>query len=200
MLPIFFAIVGFSAAEAARSSLSRLSKVVALAIAAAIFATSIVKIRWKNDVGLIKRASSEKIKRVNSLRLLIRAIAALGIIATSFLVTLWVMNYVWPPCPPGTATALMRPFQKYPASGFAYIRPSPEFDDISDFSDTPTRSNLLLCENNNLLGPMHTPHAEVAKDGCGRYSHWKNIGFIFSASDNTDPNTNGRNYWVVQPR
>jgi uncharacterized membrane protein YoaK (UPF0700 family) len=43
MLPIFFAIVGFSAAEAARSSLNRLSKVAALAIAAAIFATSIVK-------------------------------------------------------------------------------------------------------------------------------------------------------------
>jgi hypothetical protein len=43
LLPIFFAIVGFSAAEAARSSLNRLSKVVALAIAAAIFATSIVK-------------------------------------------------------------------------------------------------------------------------------------------------------------
>jgi hypothetical protein len=94
----------------------------------------------------------------------------------------------------------MRPFQKHAASGFAYIRTSPEFDGISDFSDTPTRSNLLMRENNTLLGPMHTGHAEIAKDGRGRYSHWKNIGFIFSASDNTDPNTNGRNYRVVQPR
>jgi hypothetical protein len=134
------------------------------------------------------------------LRVLIKAIAALSIVATSFVVTLLAMNYVWPPCPSGPATALLRPFVKYSAAGFAYIRAAPEFDAISDFSDTPTRSNLLLCENNNLLGPMHTGHAEVAKEGRGRYSHWKNSGFVFSASDNTDPNTNGRNYWVVQPR
>jgi hypothetical protein len=23
--------------------------------------------------------------------------------------------------------------------------------------------------------------------------------FLFSSSDNTDPNTNGRNYWAVRP-
>jgi hypothetical protein len=134
------------------------------------------------------------------LRLLIKAIAALSIVAASFGVSLWAMNYVWPPCPSGTATALMWPFQKYSATGFAYIGAATEFDAKSDSQDTPTRSNLLLCENNNLLGPMHTGHAEVAKEGRGRYSHWKNIGFVFSASDNSDPNANGRNYWVVQPR
>jgi hypothetical protein len=129
---------------------------------------------------------------------MIKAIAALSIIAASFCVTLWVMNYVWPPCPQGMATALMRPFQKFVPAGVAYAKASLEFDGSSDFSDTPTRSHFLLCENNNLLGPMHTGHAEIAKDGRGRYSHWKNIGFIFSASDNTDPNTNGRTYSVVQ--
>jgi hypothetical protein len=134
------------------------------------------------------------------LRLLIKAIAALSIVAASFVATLLAMNYVWPPCPSVPGTALTPPFQKFSAAGFAYIRGAPEFDGRSDFLDIPTRSNLLLCENNNLLGPMHTDHAEVAKEGRGRYSHWKNIGFVFSASDNTDPNTNGRTYWVVQPR
>jgi hypothetical protein len=130
---------------------------------------------------------------------LVKAIAALGIIAASFFVTLWVMNYVWPPCPPETATALVRPFEKFGLPGFAYVTALPKLNSVGDSSDAPTRSNLLVCENNNLLGPMHTAHTEIAKDGHGRYSHWAN-NLVFSASDNTDPNTNGRNYSVVQPR
>jgi hypothetical protein len=132
------------------------------------------------------------------LRLLIKAIAGLGIIAASFFVTLSVMNYVTPPCPQGTATALMRPFEKFNLPGFAYMTALPKLDSAGDSSDVPTRSNLLVCENNNLLGPMHSGHAEIAKDG-RRYSHWTTY-LIFSASDNTDPNTNGRSYSVVQPR
>jgi hypothetical protein len=131
---------------------------------------------------------------------LIKAMAALSIVAASFVVALLVMNYVWPPCPSGPAIALMRPFQRFSAAGFAYIKGVPEFDGISDFLEYPTRSNLLICENNNLLGPMHTGHAEIDKEGRGHYSHWKNVGFVFSTSDNTDPNTNGRTYWVMQPR
>jgi len=46
---------------------------------------------------------------------------------------------------------------------------------------------------------MHTIHGDIAKQGSGRYSHWGN-SLVFSASDNSDPNTNGRSYWVVQPR
>jgi hypothetical protein len=95
---------------------------------------------------------------------------------------------------------LTRPFQKFGPSGFAYQRTAPEFDGNGDTPDAPTRSNLLLCENNNLLGPLHTLHSEVSREGRGRYSHWKGTGLVFSASDNSDPNTNGRNYRVVQPR
>ena len=131
------------------------------------------------------------------MRILVKSIGALGIIAASFFVTLWVMNYISPTCPQGTTTALTRPFDKQ--SGFAYIKALPNFDSVSDLPATPTRSKLLVCENNNLLGPMHSAHAEVAKEGHGRYSHW-NTSLIFSASDNTDPNTNGRTYVVVQPR
>jgi hypothetical protein len=128
---------------------------------------------------------------------LVKAIAALGVIAASFFVTLWVMDYLGPSCPQGKATALARPFNKI--SGFSYVTELSQLESVADLSETPRRSNLLVCENNNLLGPMHTGHAEIAKDGHGRYSHWsKNL--IFSASDNTDPNTNGRTYSVVQPQ
>jgi hypothetical protein len=133
------------------------------------------------------------------LRPLVKAIAALSIIAASFFVTLWVMNYVWPPCPAGTATALTRPFDRFGLPGYAYMAALPKLASLSDSQDTPARSNLLVCENNNLLGPMHTTHLEIAKEGHGRYSHWTTT-LVFSASDNTDPNTNGRSYSVVEPR
>lgn len=134
------------------------------------------------------------------MRLLIKAIAAFGIVAASFLVTLWATNVMWPTCPSGTATALKPPFQKFGMPGFGWVGAAPEFDSIADSQDAPTRSNLLLCENNYILGPMHAHHAEIAKNGAGRYSHWRGAGFIFSASDNTNPNSNGRDYWVVRPR
>jgi hypothetical protein len=136
----------------------------------------------------------------NSLHLLARAIAALGIVAVSFLVALWAMDYFSPLCPQGTGTALPRPFAKFDPLGFAYVGAAPTFDGLSDSSDNSTRSTLLVCENNRRLGPMHSLHAEIAKEGLGRFSHWQGAGFIFSASDNTDPNRNGRNYWVVKPR
>jgi hypothetical protein len=133
------------------------------------------------------------------LRILIKSIGALSIVAVSFFVTLWVMNYMAPTCPQGTTTALTRPFDTFAPSGFAYAKALPNLDSVSDSADTPTRSKLLVCENNNILGPMHSIHGEIAKEGHGRYSHW-NTYLIFSASDNTDPNTNGRTYSVVQPR
>jgi hypothetical protein len=130
---------------------------------------------------------------------MIKAIAALSIIAASFFVTLWVMDYLGPSCPTGTATALTRPFDKFGLPGFAYVKALPKLNSGGDAPEAPARSNLLVCENSNLLGPMHTGHVEIAKDGHGRYSHWAD-NLVFSASDNTDPNTNGRTYSVVQPQ
>jgi hypothetical protein len=128
---------------------------------------------------------------------MVKAITALSIVAASFFVTLWAANYVWPTCPTGTATALTRPFDKFGLPGFAYVKALPKLNSVGDAPEAPARSNLLVCENSNLLGPMHSAHAEVAKNGHGRYSHWADH-LVFSASDNTDPNTNGRTYSVVQ--
>jgi hypothetical protein len=73
---------------------------------------------------------------------------------------------------------------------------------LDEFADTPaddTRSPVLLYEDGRLLGPPHSPHREIAEPGSGRSSHWKAQGMVFSTSDNSDPNTNGRSYLVVVP-
>ena len=48
------------------------------------------------------------------------------------------------------------------------------------------------------LGPAHTGAGDVATKGQGKFSH-SGVGFYFSSSDNSDPNTNGHNYWAVRP-
>ncbi len=58
---------------------------------------------------------------------------------------------------------------------------------------SPRRSTLALYENGLPLKPAHAPHADIRKVGLGRYSHWQDR-LLFSTSDNSDPNTNGRDY------
>jgi hypothetical protein len=53
---------------------------------------------------------------------------------------------------------------------------------------------LQLFENGVRLGPPHSfPHAQIAYEGRGAYSHWYNT-IVFAASDNTNPRTNRRAY------
>jgi hypothetical protein len=42
----------------------------------------------------------------------------------------------------------------------------------------------------------HAPHAEIVRDGAGRYSHWGSY-LYFSSLDNSDPNRNGRRYEIL---
>ena len=72
--------------------------------------------------------------------------------------------------------------------GFPYDVPS---DDLGN----PTASTLLLFEDGHPLGPGHSLHDEIRKEGRGRYSHWGS-NLYFSASDNTNPHTNGREYAI----
>jgi hypothetical protein len=124
-------------------------------------------------------------------------LAALGIVAASFAVTLWTMNYLSPLCPQGDVTVLTKPFQKAGAS--SYFSPAPSLTEISDTPNTPWRSTMVVCEDNRSLGPAHSVHVDIAAKGSGRFSHWGS-GFIFSATDNSDPNTNVRSYSAVRPR
>ncbi len=102
----------------------------------------------------------------------------------------------------GEKIHLIGPFTKYLDSDFAV---STEryglFDSLADSEDDNTRSTIELYENNKRIGPAHSKYIEIARLGLGRFSHWRKNGtvFIFSSSDNSDPRTNGRAYWVVKP-
>jgi hypothetical protein len=67
------------------------------------------------------------------------------------------------------------------------------FDVLSDGPEAPSRSPLRLYEDGLPLGPPHHGHGEIRTKGAGRYALW-NGWLYFSASDNTDPRTNGRRY------
>jgi hypothetical protein len=71
--------------------------------------------------------------------------------------------------------------------------------DLARFADTelfPKRSLLSLLENGTPIGPAHQCHDDIRRLGQGRLSHW-NDGVLFSTSDNSNPNENGRRYEVV---
>ena len=63
--------------------------------------------------------------------------------------------------------------------------------------NTHNQSQLLLFEDGQPLGPAHALHADIREKAGGRYSHWTREGLYFSASDGSDPRTNGRVYEVA---
>jgi hypothetical protein len=132
------------------------------------------------------------------MRMFLRACGAFAVVLVSFYVTLFSLDYFAPPCPGGEALELKGPFQKI-GTGFAFAAAAPSLDGLSDNPTAPARSKFLVCENNHVLGPPHTLHQEIISKGKGRFSHYSGAGFTFSASDNSDPNTNGRRYWAVSP-
>ena len=59
-----------------------------------------------------------------------------------------------------------------------------------------------MCEDGKELGPAHAAHDDIRSIGLGRFSHWENY-VVFSASDNSNPRLNGREYFATvsrQPR
>lgn len=68
-----------------------------------------------------------------------------------------------------------------------------------DHAGDGQNSLVVLYEDGVPLESGHALHDDIRRLGGGRYSHWGK-GLLFSASDNTDPNTNGRDYEVrVEP-
>jgi hypothetical protein len=107
-------------------------------------------------------------------------------------------SYVPPAAPPGEKIVLHRPFGRF--GNFGASARVPELTALADLPGDNTRSHVLLYEGDHPLGPPHiVPHDVIAELGRGRYSHFKGL-IAFSASDNTDANTNGRNYWAVLPK
>ncbi len=90
--------------------------------------------------------------------------------------------------------ALSGPFT--PEGDHGWVTALPDLEPQADNTQFPERSILLLFEGEALLGPAHALHDDIRTLGCGRYSHWLNL-LYFSASDNSDPNSNQRTYTIL---
>jgi pectate lyase len=60
-------------------------------------------------------------------------------------------------------------------------------------ADAFSAKDMLLTEDGRRLPHAGALHDEIRKSGLGRYSHWGSW-LYFAASDNSNPNTNGRKY------
>ncbi|MGE0470217.1 MAG: hypothetical protein AB7L09_06965 [Nitrospira sp.] len=88
-------------------------------------------------------------------------------------------------------------------TGCAYISPLrerplawPIATFIGDSTSDTKASTLILHENGKAIGRAHALHDTIRVNGLGDYSHWGKL-ILFSASDCSDPRTNGRSYEVV---
>ncbi|MEZ6029462.1 MAG: hypothetical protein R3C46_06890 [Hyphomonadaceae bacterium] len=74
-----------------------------------------------------------------------------------------------------------------PETGHAWQTPAPD----------PAHWRVELFENGKPLGPAEALHEDIRRTGKGAWSHWNFGGVprvLFSTSDNSDPNENGRRY------
>jgi glycosyltransferase involved in cell wall biosynthesis/SAM-dependent methyltransferase len=64
---------------------------------------------------------------------------------------------------------------------------------LGDSVDKPTDSRLFLFADGKRIGSPHIGIGLIERGGAGNFSHWDGT-LYFSASDNSDPNTNGCSY------
>jgi len=64
-------------------------------------------------------------------------------------------------------------------------------------SDRTSTSTCILLENGKPLSHPHALHKRIREQGRGHYSHWTTSTLYFSASDASDPRTNGKKYELV---
>ena len=86
------------------------------------------------------------------MRAFLRVLGAFAVVMAIFFSTVFFLNYFSPFCPRGEVTELKAPFLKF-GTGVAYVAAAPSLQDLSDSKAAPTRSSLLVCENNRALGP-----------------------------------------------
>lgn len=83
------------------------------------------------------------------------------------------------------------PFQH--VSGYCWSAEVSYLASLADSLQNNNCSPLALFEDGLLLEQSHALHAEIARVGKGRYSHW-GTSLYFSSADNSNPNCNGRSY------
>lgn len=69
----------------------------------------------------------------------------------------------------------------------------PDLSALADTDQDPMRSPLRLLEDGQWLSYAHCHFPSLQRFGLGRYRH-RGDSVLFSSSDNSDPNTNGRRY------
>lgn len=100
--------------------------------------------------------------------------------------------------------ALRPPFEHNRDLAWRVDRMSPQdMKALLPYADDPTvehgHSPVVIYEDDKPLGPAHSTFADISKLGHGRFTFWIGQGLIFSTSDGSDPNDNGRRYWAVVP-
>jgi hypothetical protein len=139
----------------------------------------------------------------------IKLVGAIAAFCVYFAAAYWLQatyvpdpNFSYGPDVPGEKIRLVPPFVRLGGSSFAVmIEKHKMFDELADSDDNTARSTIELYENNIRLGPAHSSFSDITSLGYGRFSHWKEkrTTVSWSSSDNTDPMTNGRAYWLVRP-
>lgn len=122
--------------------------------------------------------------------------SAIAIIVLPVEGALLAMNWSHPPCPPGEPIRMPMPFEHF--GGQSWSVALPELERLADnMTETPNGSTVAICENRRLLGPAHATLRDITKSGRGQYLHWGRH-LVFSTSDNSDPNANGRSYLAIK--
>jgi hypothetical protein len=117
------------------------------------------------------------------------------ILAIYFPAALWLRHSYVPLLAPAGASPL---YQIYHLKGHAFGGPSDySFRPFEDDKPGDRQSPVMLYEDDKPLGPAHSDDADIERIGHGRYSYRTGVGLIFSTSDNSDPATNGRHYWMT---
>lgn len=128
-------------------------------------------------------------------------VGGLAVVVASFTITLKTLDYLGYQrslCPKGKVAVLAPPYTKVDGMSFAYIANLPEFAQWGDTEQSPASSPTVLCEGEVRMGPPHTLHKVIGSLGQGRFSHVTG-GVLFSARDNSDPRSNGKQYTAVLP-
>lgn len=92
-----------------------------------------------------------------------------------------------------TVRALRGPFERL--GGHAWIVRRVSSRDHGDTEANPYHSSLLLYEDGMPLFGAHAVHKAIKDWGGGIYSHYED-SLLFSTSDHSDPNRNGREYRI----
>ncbi len=88
---------------------------------------------------------------------------------------------------------LIRPDNINHAGGYGYTATLR----LNRIGDKHGKSQSVLLEDGKPLSQPRSVHQDIIKRGRGRYSHWTKTSLYFSASDSSDPRTNGRRYELV---